>query len=80
MAVSYFILWPALPYPELSAFCQDVVNGEKNALTVTVEKKSGEQKVTIVNVGGALLHPDTNAVLKNVRGSVKKPPLLLIFS
>jgi len=42
-----------------------VVNGEKNTLTVTVENKSG-RKVTLLNVAGALLHPDSNAVLKNL--------------
>ena len=29
--------------------------------------------MTLVNVAGALLHPDSNAVLKNVRGSVNRP-------
>ena len=52
------------------------MNGEKNTLTVTVENKS-ERNVTLLNVAGALLHPDTNAVLKNVIGPVNKPLLLL---
>ena len=77
-AVSYFIFYPALPYPELSAFCQDVVNGEKNTLTVTVENKS-DRKVTLLNVAGALLHPDSDAVLKNVRRSVNKPSTHINF-
>ena len=76
--VSYFIFQPAIAYPKLSAFCQDVVNGEKNTLTVTVENKL-DQKVTLLNVAGALLHPDSNAVLKNVRGSVNKPSTLIDF-
>lgn len=44
----------------------DVVNGEKNTLTVTVENKSSKN-VTLLNIAGALVHPDTNALLKNVR-------------
>jgi len=52
------------------------VNGGKNSLTVTVENKS-DRNVTLLNIAGALLHPDTNAVLKNVRGLVNKPLLLL---
>jgi hypothetical protein len=43
----------------------DVVNGEKNALTITVENKSG-RNVTLLNVAGALLNADTNVLLKNV--------------
>lgn len=47
------------------------MNGEKNTLTLTLENKS-DRNVTLLNVAGALLHPDTNAILKNVRGSVIK--------
>lgn len=65
-------------YPDLSAFVQDVVNGEKNTLTLTVENKS-DRNVTLLNIAAALLHPDTNAVLRNVRGLVNQPPFLLIF-
>lgn len=36
--------------------------------------------MTLVNVAGALLHPDSNAVLKNVCGSVNKPFTLINFS
>ncbi|KAF8802534.1 hypothetical protein BYT27DRAFT_7173045 [Phlegmacium glaucopus] len=42
-----------------------VVNGEKSSLMVTVENKS-DRNVTLLNIAGALLHPDTNAVLKNL--------------
>ncbi|CAA7266917.1 unnamed protein product [Cyclocybe aegerita] len=51
-------------FPETNAF-NHVVNGEKNLLTVSVENKS-DRNVTLVNIAGALLHPDTNAVLKNL--------------
>ena len=47
------------------------MNGQKNTLTVIVENKS-DRDVTVLNVAGALLHPDTNAVLQNVRGFVEK--------
>jgi len=52
-----------------------VVNGEKNTLTVTVENKS-DRKVTLLNVAGALLHPDTNAILKNLTSLKYDVPLL----
>jgi hypothetical protein len=44
-----------------------------------VENKS-DRNVTLLSVGGALLHPDTNAVLKNVRGPANKLLLSLVFS
>ncbi|KAJ3510124.1 hypothetical protein NLJ89_g4859 [Agrocybe chaxingu] len=47
-------------FPETNAF-NHVVNGEKNLLTVSVENKS-DRNVTLVNIAGALLHPDTNAL------------------
>jgi len=52
-----------------------VVNGEKNTLTVTVENKL-DREVTLLNVAGALLHPDTNAVLKNLTILKYDVPLL----
>ena len=54
------------------------MNGEKNTLMVTVENKS-DRNVTLLNVAGALLHPDTNAVLKNVLGSVNNSSTLIDF-
>jgi hypothetical protein len=44
----------------------DVVNGQKNTVTVTVEKVS-DRNVTVTNIAAALLHPDTNTLIKNVR-------------
>lgn len=44
----------------------DVVNGQKNMLTVTLEKVS-DRNVTVTRIAGALLDPDTNALIKNVR-------------
>jgi len=52
-----------------------VVNGEKNTLTVTVENKS-DRNVTLLNVAGALLHPDTNDILKNLTSLKYGVPLL----
>jgi hypothetical protein len=46
----------------------DVVNGQKNTLTVTVEKVS-DRDVTVTKIAGALLHPDTNVLIKNVSPS-----------
>jgi len=48
-----------------NVFSADVVNGQKNAINVAVENKSN-RKVTLVNIAGALLNADTNAVIKNV--------------
>lgn len=44
----------------------EIVNGEKNSLTLTVENKS-DRNVTLLNVAGSLHHPDTDALIKNVR-------------
>ncbi|KAF9000621.1 hypothetical protein BDQ17DRAFT_1359240 [Cyathus striatus] len=51
-------------FPETNAF-NHVVNGEKNALTISVENKS-DRNVTLVSVTGSLHHPDTNALIKNL--------------
>ncbi|KAF8968018.1 hypothetical protein BDZ97DRAFT_1975279 [Flammula alnicola] len=61
-------------FPETNAFSH-VVNGEKNAITITVENKSG-RNATLLSIGGALLHPDTNAVLKNLTSLKYGIPLL----
>ena len=42
-----------------------VVNGQKNAMTITVEKKS-DNEVIVTRISAAFLHPDTNTLLKNV--------------
>ncbi|KAF8150760.1 hypothetical protein B0H34DRAFT_730076 [Crassisporium funariophilum] len=64
----------AAAFPETNAF-NHVVNGEKNSLTVTVENKS-DRNVTLLNIAGALLHPDTNAILKNLTSLKYGVPLL----
>jgi hypothetical protein len=61
-------------FPETNAF-NHVVNGEKNGLIITVENKSG-QNVTLLNIAGALLHPDTNVVIKNLTSQKYGMPLL----
>ncbi|PPQ83438.1 hypothetical protein CVT25_007029 [Psilocybe cyanescens] len=61
-------------FPETNAF-NHVVNGEKNTLTITVENKS-KQNVTLLNIGGALLNPDSNAVLKNLTTVKYTVPLI----
>lgn len=43
----------------------DVVNGQKNALKLTVENKS-DRNVTLTKIAGALLHPEMNTLIKNV--------------
>jgi hypothetical protein len=44
----------------------DIVNGQKNTITITLENKSN-QNLTLLSVAGSLTHPDTNALVKNVR-------------
>jgi len=61
-------------FPESNVF-NHVVNGEKNALTITVENKSG-RNITLLNVAGALLNVDTNVVLKNLTRSKYGIPLI----
>lgn len=43
----------------------EVVNGEKNSLTLFVENKS-DRNVTLLGVAGSLHRPDTDALIKNV--------------
>jgi len=50
-------------FPENNPFGQ-VINGEKNKITLTVENKS-VRNVTLINVAGSFHHPDTDAVIKN---------------
>jgi len=58
----------------------DVVNGQKNTLKLTVENKL-DRNVTLTKIAGALLHPETNALIKNVRVSNSKnvTPYLIDF-
>ncbi|KAF8656786.1 hypothetical protein AX16_002338 [Volvariella volvacea WC 439] len=42
----------------------DIINGEQNSLTLTVENKS-KQNVTLLGVAGQLLNPTTDALIKN---------------
>ncbi|TFK27157.1 hypothetical protein FA15DRAFT_666652 [Coprinopsis marcescibilis] len=51
-------------FPEDNAFNQ-IVNGQKNTIFVSVENKSG-QNVTLLSVAGSLNHPDTNKLIKNL--------------
>lgn len=60
------------PHTFLSA--SDVVNGQKNTLTITVEKVS-DRDVTVTKIAGALLDPDTNVLIKNVCKVVHRPEL-----
>jgi hypothetical protein len=43
----------------------DIVNGEKNTITLTVENKSGKN-ATLISVGGAVYNVHTDALIKNV--------------
>jgi len=61
-------------FPETNPFSQ-IVNGEKNSLTLSVENKS-DRNVTLLNVSGSLHNPDTNAVIKNLTSLTYGIPLL----
>lgn len=52
----------------LTGWSVDVVNGEKNNMFLMVENKS-ERNITLKTVSGSVHHVDTNALVKNVRGS-----------
>ena len=43
----------------------EIVNGRKNALTVTVSNKSG-LNATLVQILGSLTNPNTGKLVKNV--------------
>ena len=47
----------------------DVVNGQKNDIFVSVENKS-DRNVTLQNIAGSFHHPETNKLIKNVRGCI----------
>ncbi len=47
----------------------DVVNGEKNQLSIAVENKT-PRVVTVVSVAGSVHHPETDKLIKNVSGPV----------
>jgi len=50
-------------FPEENQFGH-VINGEKNSINILVENKS-DRNVTLINVAGSFLHPDTDVVVKN---------------
>ena len=43
-----------------------MVNGQRNDIFVSIENKS-DRNVTLQNIAGSLHHPETNALVKNVR-------------
>ncbi len=47
----------------------DVVNGEKNLILLSIENKS-DRNVTLLSMSGSVHHPDTNALVKNVRSGL----------
>lgn len=61
-------------FPETNPFSQ-VVNGEKNSLTLFVENKS-DRNVTLLGVSGSLHRPDTDALIKNLTSLNYGIPLL----
>ena len=55
----------------------DIVNGEQNKLAVSIENKS-DRNVTLKSISGSFHHPETNALIKNVRCVAYVPSLKLI--
>lgn len=53
---------PTLPHPHAA----DVVNGERNAILVSIESKDTERNVTLKNIAGSLHNVQTNKLIKNV--------------
>ena len=50
----------------LHAHTTDVVNGERNAILVSIESKDAERNVTLKNIAGSLHNVQTNKLIKNV--------------
>jgi hypothetical protein len=48
------------------ALYADVVNGQKNKMLVGVENKS-DRNITLVSIGGSIHHPESSALIQNVR-------------
>ncbi|PCH42310.1 hypothetical protein WOLCODRAFT_137837 [Wolfiporia cocos MD-104 SS10] len=61
-------------FPEDNAFGH-VVNGERNAVFVTVENLS-DRNITIKSVAGSFHHPETNALVKNTTSLAYNVPVL----
>ncbi|KXN91680.1 Increased recombination centers protein 22-2 [Leucoagaricus sp. SymC.cos] len=61
-------------FPDTNPFNQ-IINGEKNALTLSIENKS-DRNVTLLGVSGSLHHPETDALIKNLTSLNYGFPLL----
>ncbi|KAJ6516433.1 hypothetical protein C8R45DRAFT_960137 [Mycena sanguinolenta] len=61
-------------FPESNVFGH-IVNGERNAMTLTVENKSGKN-VTLISVGGAVFNVQNEALIKNLTTMTYKVPLV----
>ncbi|KAF9453456.1 hypothetical protein P691DRAFT_780934 [Macrolepiota fuliginosa MF-IS2] len=61
-------------FPETNPFNQ-IVNGEKNSITLTIENKS-DRNVTLLGIGGSLHFPDTNELIKNLTAATYGFPLI----
>ncbi|PIL35769.1 hypothetical protein GSI_02499 [Ganoderma sinense ZZ0214-1] len=62
-------------FPETNAFSH-VVNGERNAILVSIESKEVERNVTLKNIAGSLHHVQTNKLLKNFTKTDYPIPLI----
>ncbi|EKM78673.1 hypothetical protein AGABI1DRAFT_114284 [Agaricus bisporus var. burnettii JB137-S8] len=65
-------------FAESNPFHQ-IVNGEKNTLTLSVENKS-DRNVTLVAIAGSLHHPDTDVLIKNLTSLNYNMPLIENFN
>ncbi|KAI6099699.1 hypothetical protein F5141DRAFT_391673 [Pisolithus sp. B1] len=61
-------------FPESNPFNQ-VVNGDRNQILLTIENKS-DRNVTLQSVGGSFHHPETGTVVKNTTSLAYGVPLL----
>nr|VWO95887.1 (P)ppGpp synthetase (GTP diphosphokinase) (GTP pyrophosphokinase, (P)ppGpp synthetase I / Guanosine-3',5'-bis(Diphosphate) 3'-pyrophosphohydrolase) (EC (EC (PpGpp synthetase I) [Ganoderma boninense] len=62
-------------FPETNTFSH-VVNGERNAILVSIESKEAERNVTLKNIAGSLHHVQTNKLLKNFTKTDYPIPLI----
>lgn len=61
-------------FPESNPFNQ-VVNGDRNQIFLTIENKS-DRNVTLQSVGGSFHHPETGKLVKNTTSLAYSVPLL----
>jgi hypothetical protein len=61
--------WSSCSHSTSSVSDADVVNGEKNRISLAIENRS-DLNVTLTSIGGSFHHPESHALIKNVCAAV----------